>query len=275
MTPISGKRKDPRFRRRLRVVFDHDPARPAYTSNVSRKGIAVISDFVAVPGSKIEAAVVLPDGQNANFVAVVAWARKARMSASLTAMNSMGLEFSIPPGELYNAFLTNAQPSHPPPAGLPVSNDAFAKQRQVTLGTSPQPPGPQPEQRSAGNWPFSPVGHKGQIAIMVDAKDFSATPERYPCSISLIKAAGWIEQAAVRSLVTILPASMVTIGLSIQVSVEHHPPVLVGDKLDIFTEVAEVGPDGKVLVFEARIESGKQEIGKGQMIRKLVGLQPL
>ena len=110
---------------------------------------------------------------------------------------------------------------------------------------------------------------------MVGAKDFSAPPERYPCSISLIKAAGWIEQAAVRSIATILPASMVTIGLSMQLSVEHHLAVLVGDKLEISAEVAEVGQDGQALRFEARIESGKQEIGKGHMMRKLVGQQPL
>ena len=105
MPPISGKRKEPRNRRRLQVVFDHDPGRPAFTGSISRKGIGISSDFVAVPGTRIEAAIVLPDGQKANFEAVVVWARKVRAGASLTAMNSMGLEFIIPPGELYNRLL--------------------------------------------------------------------------------------------------------------------------------------------------------------------------
>ena len=71
--------------------------------NLSRVGLCIASDHLTPPGQEVSASVTLPTGQQANFEAVVVWVRK--IHGSLDQKSTMGLEFVIPPGEDYNAFL--------------------------------------------------------------------------------------------------------------------------------------------------------------------------
>ncbi len=98
-------RRFTRVRARLRVVFDHDPRLRAFTINLSRGGLCISSDYVTAPGTELGGAVVLPDGERANFEAMVAWARKVR---ALDDTNKMGLDFVIPPGENYYEMIEEA-----------------------------------------------------------------------------------------------------------------------------------------------------------------------
>ena len=104
MARMGEKRRATRVRRRLKVVFDHDPHRKAQTTNLSATGIGVASDFVAIPGTVVSGTILLAQDQPAQFQAKIRWARKARGRSALDNTNTMGLEFVRSPGAAYEAF---------------------------------------------------------------------------------------------------------------------------------------------------------------------------
>lgn len=99
------KRKQPRVRKRLRVLFsDGRTDRTANTTNLSRTGISVSCPFVLVPGSEVHGKLLLPTVA-LPFRAEVMWARKARGARALEEQNSMGFRFLGGLGPKYDEFL--------------------------------------------------------------------------------------------------------------------------------------------------------------------------
>lgn len=92
------KRREKRFKRRLRVVFETEGGRVGgYTTNLSQHGMEVASAVVLLPGTLLRGKVELPDGRELTLETKVRWARKTQGTFSIMREKSMGLEILGPP----------------------------------------------------------------------------------------------------------------------------------------------------------------------------------
>jgi len=96
------KRREKRFKRRLRVVFEADGTRAGgYTTNLSARGMQVTAAVVFPTGSVIRGRIELPDGRELAVDAKVRWAVKTQGTFSIMREKAMGLELLPPvPAEL-------------------------------------------------------------------------------------------------------------------------------------------------------------------------------
>lgn len=86
------KRREKRFKRRLRVVFEADGSKVGgYTTNVSPRGMQVTTALVFPAGSVVKGRIELPDGKELLVDAKVRWAIKTQ-GIQLMRQTSMGLE---------------------------------------------------------------------------------------------------------------------------------------------------------------------------------------
>jgi hypothetical protein len=284
------KRKSPRVRRRMQVIFDHNNTLRAQTTNVSMTGMCIASDYIAVPGTQFLASVTLPDGNMANFEAVVIWARKVRAKADFAEKNTMGLEFIIPPGEHYNAVISAALDgtASKPATAAAVRSTAPAVRRTghttrpMTPVAGPAAPVPTPSAAPAPSPKASPivspkstgvdraVGKVGMMEAKVKLEDLAAPSDIYPCSISPARAAEWIEKAAVRGVASSLPPGSVSVGVALQIEVKPFPPVRIGCKVATTAKLTGFSPDGKRLIFKFGIDDGEQLIASGRHERMII-----
>lgn len=263
----------------MQVVFDHNNTLRAQTTNVSMTGMCIASDYIAVPGTQVLATVMLPGGQQANFEAVVIWARKVRAKADFAEKNTMGLEFVIPPGEHYNEVIVAALDGKIP--------------RQATTSpaiTAPQTRAPSARQTSPSVRPAAPavqakaapvmspketvvakaVGKVGMLEAKVRLEDLAAPSDLYPCSISPARAAEWIEKAAVRGVASSLPPGSVSVGIALQIEIKPFPPVRIGCRIATTAKFTGFSPDGKRLIFKFGIDDGEQLIASGRHERMII-----
>jgi predicted thioesterase len=271
-TTQGDKRQTQRLRRRMAVLFDHDARVRAQTTNISHTGLCISSDFIAAPGTTVGGALALPGGGSANFEAAVVWARKVRGRDALTDKNTMGLEFIIPPGELYEALFDGsaaalaAAPAlaaqAPAPALAPAPTPASAS--IPLLATSEQPdtsPGPV--------WSASPTGQVGRANATALVHHLAAHPDRYATSLGPAAAAEWIEQACVEAVAPHLSPAYTTVGVGLQLTVPQHPPLEVGSVLTATARVASISSDGYTLIFEVSISDGRREVAFGKHSRQV------
>jgi predicted thioesterase len=263
MAHVHEKRRNRRVRRRMRVILDDVPGIGAVTVNLSRSGLCISSDYLAAPRDEIGAALVLPSGEQANFEATVVWVRKARRSASLEEKNLMGLHFSIPPGEEYNALIdqwvttlhsssTTSAPAVPP---------ADPQREPITTPASVEPD---------GVGVISLVGQLGKMSTTVTAEDLAAPSDRFRSTISPTTAGRWAEEASARSVIQLLPPGSVTMGVSLHLMVTHDPPTPVGTRLTTVARVIDVSPDGKIMTLDFKIDDGARVVARGRHARAIV-----
>jgi predicted thioesterase len=258
MGKSTERRRTPRVRRRLRVVFEHDPRRPAFTTNLSRDGLCISSDWVSEVGSAVSGALVLPDGQKVNFEAEVRWVRKAR-GRDLQDKNTMGIEFAIPPGETYDGLLG--------PEALQENPSAVAAAAPATA--APQPAAPVPVEAAPAAPAGSPVGMAHRIQTVVADGDLADPSGTCPCALSPARAAAWVEEASRRAVLAALGPGSVNIGVELSVNVSHGVPLAVGTPVAITVQISEASPDGRMLTFEAQIDDGQRVIVKARHRRWL------
>ena len=153
------KRREKRFRRRLRVVFEAEGTRAGgYTTNLSERGMQVSSAVVFPAGSMIIGKVELPDGVELTVSAKVRWARKTQGTFSIMREKSMGLEIvgDVPAELLQMLEGAREDSSRIPETAVGQSREASAavSRRIVTPAAAPpvriaptparRPPAPPP-----------------------------------------------------------------------------------------------------------------------------------
>jgi len=250
MGQSTERRRTPRVRRRLRVVFEHDPRRPAFTTNLSRDGLCISSDWVGEVGTPVSGALVLPDGRQVNFEAEVRWVRKAR-GRDLKDKNTMGVEFAIPPGQAYDSLLGPEALQENPSAVAAAAPAQVAVQPAVApVEAAPAAPAP--------TAPASPLGMAHRIQTAVAEGDLADPSGTCPCALSPARAAEWIEEAARRAVLAALGPGSVNIGVELSVNVSHGEPLLVGTPVVTTVQISEASPDGRMLTFEAQIDDGQR-----------------
>jgi predicted thioesterase len=206
---------------------------------------------------------VLPSGDQANFEATVVWVRKAKRSASLEEKNLMGLHFSIPPGEEFNALVDEAlrsQQSHST-TSAPAVRAATPEREPITTPASVEPD---------GVGVISLVGQLGKMTTTVTAEDLAAPSDRFPSTISPTTAGRWAEEASARSVIQLLPPGSVTMGVSLHLTVTHDPPTPVGTRLTTIARVIDVSPDGKILTLDFKIDDGARVVARGRHARAIL-----
>lgn len=250
------------------MVFDHDPKLQVQTTNLSRTGLCVSSDYLAETGAELSGAIMLP-GLPAPFRARVIWARKVRAGQSLNEKNTMGLEFTVAPGGVYDQYIddagggrpTGAHPSVAPQPSSPPTQPAH----EAVPTLAPVRRAPPPAQ-----WLSSPKGLIGQIKHTIEARDLAAPAGTYSSGLASATVASWVEQAAMRCVAGILPPNAVTVGVNLHITVGHEPAALVGDKIATTVRVSEVSADGNLLTFELRVDDGRRALVAGRHTRLLL-----
>lgn len=159
------KRRDKRYKRRLRVVFEADGTRAGgYTTNVSAKGMQVTAAVVFPAGSRIRGRIELPDGKEIPLHALVRWAVKTQGTFSIMREKSMGLQLLDPvPGELMGLLEGAREEAGRIPDGaagasravVPAAGPPAARPRPVTPPPATAAAAPPP--RAAAPAPASPA----------------------------------------------------------------------------------------------------------------------
>jgi len=280
MRYTTDKRISPRLRRKLRVVFDHDPQLAAATIDLSKHGLCVASDFVTPPGSQVRGTIVLPDGQRVPFEGLVRWIRKVRGESTLGGTNRMGIRFPAPLGEAYTAFLDHmiglAGPAVDEMAPVPTmpgrAAEAPAQLRfaPATAVAAPRTSSPASELDEL-EWPVPPIGQVERLIATVQLSDLATGSERHPAGLALGRAAQWIDEAASRCLGTLLPPGLQSAGVGLSLTLTHRPPLMVGAKIKVEVKVTRVTARGRTVSLEARITEGSRELASGQLARIVVG----
>jgi predicted thioesterase len=312
MTSGSPQPRKPRVRRRLQIIFAHDPKRPAYTRNLSDGGLCIISDYVAKPGTELSGSIVLPDGHRDGFECTVVWARKLKGENAIQDTNTMGVEFLIPPSEAYLAYIASAlegnQPSsdHPAvigstPAAQPRGSDSFADSRLPSSRYSPPAPATpvaSGDQRSTApvagaRAPMAPparapvtaaaaddprtrrlqeiLGDATEELLYVLQDEDVASPSGEPGAqqgyLFLATAAALIEEVARRAASSRLPAGIITVASSLQLTVCPGATVQTGQELATTLHVAQIMAEGPAIRFDVWISDGQREIMVGNHVR--------
>lgn len=74
---MMGKRKMPRYRKRLPVRFGEDkPERLGYTEDLAEAGLFIRAAMVPAPGTLLSIELTAPDGQGIHLEGRVQWAKK-------------------------------------------------------------------------------------------------------------------------------------------------------------------------------------------------------
>lgn len=282
MRYTTDKRISPRLRRKLRVVFEHDPQLAAVTVNISKHGLCVASDYVVASGSPISASIVLPDGRPVTFTGMVRWSRKQRGESTLASTNTMGIRFTVPPGEAYLAFVDEtvgsvaAQPADelgpvptmPGRGAAPAAMPSAVPLRAVVAQGGELLPVPEPGELE---WPVPPLGQVERLVATVQLGDLATGSEKHPAGLALGRAAQWIDEAASRCLAALLPPGLHSAGVGLSLTLTHRPPVAVGTRIKVEVKVTRVTARGRTISLEARITEGSRELASGQLARIVVG----
>jgi predicted thioesterase len=255
---VAERRRETRSRKRLRVMFeDGNRQHAGFTTNVSRNGLSLQSTSVLVPRTRVRGRLALPDGQEATFEADVQWARQLLGTVGQP-QNAMGLRFSTAPGEAYLALLSTL-PATAVLASRPPTDRATPR---ATTDPASQPVATQ----GARAFEF-PVGLEGRIEVSVGPDDLAAPADLYPCAIAPARAAAWIERACAKAVAARLPQGAITVGVSMQVTVSHAPPVALTTKLTASGKLTEAAPLGRTLTFDVTVTDGIRDIATGRHVR--------
>jgi predicted thioesterase len=303
----SERRKSPRVKQRLRINFDDDPQRIAYSGDLSRTGLMLRASFVLSPGSRIKAAVTLPNQIRCPFQAVVQRVKQVHRPPPLGVLNEMGLRFLTAPDPYYTAFVEDLlrakygdSVSEPFSEGrsaasaAPVAAAAKAavsqpleilpsrpeRSRTLATGSGPSaiagvpvphsdaPVGPAAQPHDQHIQP----GAEGRVELVVRPGDLGAEGDQFPCSLSPNRAAYWAEHAAMRAVAVLLPKGATTVGVSMSITVSHATPTTVNARAYARAKLIEVSPTGRLFTFEVQVndEATKQVIASGSHTRALL-----
>ncbi|MBK8480387.1 MAG: PilZ domain-containing protein [Proteobacteria bacterium] len=270
MRYTTDKRISPRLRRKLRVVFDHDPHLAAATIDLSRHGLCVASDFVAPQASEVSATLVLPDGQRIPFSGLVRWIRKVRGESTLGGTNRMGIRFAAPLGGAYADFIDQtlglSGPAIDELASVPtMPGTAEEAPAQVTFS-----PAVTAAEVAELEWPVPPLGQVERMMATVQLGDLATNSEKHPAGLALGRAAQWIDEAASRCLMALLPPGLHSAGVGLSLTLTHRPPLAVGARIKVEVKVTRVTARGRTISLEARISEGARELASGQLARIVV-----
>src|SRR5262245_8869939 len=104
------RRRNPRLRKRLPVVFDDGKqTRVGFSINFSVGGLSIGSTHALPPGTAIKGKFTTREGQEVGFEATVQWSRQIQGMPGVPAQNTMGLSLVRVAASTYEGFLRELQ----------------------------------------------------------------------------------------------------------------------------------------------------------------------
>ncbi len=289
----SEQRRHPRVRRRLAVtVGARGRSFSGVTGDLSPSGVLVHCAEILQPGIAVTGTLEV-EGESLSFGAMVRWSRSASRSNSNETQHSMGLAFLTAPGPAYLAYVNRAAVDLgllPPPELVPIapsppdkkpgSKPPVPRPSEIATATAVAAPRPAPPIVAAAAVPLRPqeapappVPLSGLVVGLVGRADGSVKSGgsglRGASPLAPSSAALLFEKAAVQAVAGALRPGTQTLGISLKLSLNKPPHVMIGAKLEAVATLMHIAPD-RTLRFQVELREGERVVASGEHQRVLV-----
>jgi predicted thioesterase len=290
------QRRHPRIRRRFQVtIAGRGRSFSGFTGDLSSSGVLVYCTEILQPGTAVTASMKL-EGQTVSFGAMVRWSRSASRTNSNETQHSMGLAFLSGPGAAYQEYFTLAAIELgliAPPELVPVPPPPGEKKPKIAV-PQPRPPEkpivtpptvPRPSEKASSPLPEAvahekpreaaptPVPVAGLVLGLIGRAEGSTKSSnskvRGASPIAPSSAALLFEKAAVQAVAGVLPVGTQTLGLSLKLSLNRPPHVMIGARLEAVATLVQIAPD-RTLRFQVELREGERLVASGEHQRILV-----
>ena len=247
---MAERRRNPRYKKRLPVVFDDGKqSRIGFSINFSKGGISIGAAHTLSPGTEIRGKFTTREGKDLEFDAVVQWSQQIRGMAGIAAQNTMGLLLRNISDVAYEAFLDTLVKGRAP-------EDPYVA---GTTGSRPtEPP-------HAGAGMRFPVGLRGQTVFFLGGEDFAVAPSRGRPRLLLGRVAQWFEIAVQKAVAPQLRDGEFGNGERLDVLHRDGIDVDVGTKVEVFAQLQSAEAEER-LVFDVGVLIAGADIARGQYL---------
>lgn len=272
---MADKRKRVRVRGRYRVDFESGGRRgTGVTANLSDTGMHLSSVVVFLPGTRLGGVVRLPTGDDASFQAEVRWARKLRGPDALAMQNSMGIEFTEPPAASYSDFIrgrvTPQETSDDADGGSSAGAVPLAPRIAATLAAPSATPLPASNRIDVTRPGRLRIGLDGLSSLTLGHADLVGPSRPNECTLSLGRAVGLVEEAALRAVDGFLPEAHRVAPRQVELTLLDAGTLPQGTTLAAACKLTSLGSDGRTLIFDASISALRREVGRARIACVLV-----